>query len=147
MTRMVPYGSTEIIKRDRRGVGDEEGFAGYYLILFFFLFFIFFFLFGFFLFVGVNFGDFIGCVSCIGIAQEASGGEQMRPCDVACIGKVKQIRVVADLEAGLAAAEGEQEIREELTVVFAEDASGAEGTCQEGIFLLVVWFVVLGWWC
>ena len=58
--------------------------------------------------------------------------------DVADVGEVEDVEVVADLDLVLAVVVGADEAREGLAVAFAEDARGADGAGQElGAFLAV----------
>lgn len=56
--------------------------------------------------------------------------------DVADVGEVEEVLVVADLDVGLAATVGAEQSREQLGVALAEDARGANGTSEElgGLF-------------
>ena len=100
----MPDGAAKVVKGDGRGVCDEEGFAWDEFV------------------VGVGVGVGVGFIIIVVVitssfvvwwvkgfsgTQQAGGGEQVRPRDVAGVGKVKEVRVGSYLEAGLAAAEGE----------------------------------------
>lgn len=50
--------------------------------------------------------------------------------DVADVGEVEDVEVVADLDLVLAVVVGADEACERLAVAFAEDARGADGACQ-----------------
>lgn len=51
--------------------------------------------------------------------------------DVADVGEVEEVLVVADLDVGLAATVGAEQSREQLGVTLAEDARGANGASEE----------------
>lgn len=61
--------------------------------------------------------------------EEGVGGEQVCVGDVANIGEVEDVCVVADLNLVLGGLVGVVEAGEGLDVTFAEDAGGAEGGC------------------
>lgn len=53
-------------------------------------------------------------------------------CDVAHVGEVEEVLVVAELEAGLVLRVSGQTAGDRLHVAFAKDGGGADGTGQEG---------------
>lgn len=63
--------------------------------------------------------------------EEKASGEKVGVSNVADVGKVKQVHVVAQLDLGLAAAVGLEEASEGLHVAFAKDACGTDGRGEE----------------
>ncbi len=60
--------------------------------------------------------------------EECVSGEEMRVCDVEHVGEVKEVVVLAELEAGFVGWEvGGERAGDGLHVAFAEDGGGAEG--------------------
>lgn len=66
------------------------------------------------------------------------GGEEMGVGDVADVGEVEDVCVVAELDVGLAVLVGSEEAGEGLDVALAEDACGADGGGEELGGLLAV---------
>jgi len=67
-----------------------------------------------------------GLVPCSGF-EEVYGGEQVRVRDVAYVGEVEEVGVVAELVFRAAAAQDVEHVRDHLHVVLAEHGGGAEG--------------------
>lgn len=63
--------------------------------------------------------------------EQAVGREQVGVGNVADVGKVEEVVVVANLDVGLAALVGAQQAREVLDVAFAKDAGGTERCCEQ----------------
>ena len=69
--------------------------------------------------------------------EECGESEHMAVCDVADIGEVEEIVVIADLELGLAFAIRRDHLGKDLDVAFADNACRADGACQECLWLAV----------
>lgn len=61
----------------------------------------------------------------------------MAVCDIADIGKVEHVVVVADLELGLALAIRRHHLWQELDIAFAKDAGGSDRARQELLWLAI----------
>lgn len=75
-----------------------------------------------------------------GGGEQELRGEEMRVRNVADVGEVEEIVVVADLDLVLAGADDADQVRHELDVALAEDACGADGGCEELVGVLTVGF-------
>lgn len=70
--------------------------------------------------------------------EEEAGGEEVGVGDVADVGEVEEVVVVAELDARLALAVDLDHLVRHHGVALAEDARGADGGCEEGVRVLAV---------
>lgn len=73
-----------------------------------------------------------------GSGEEELGGEEVGVSDVANVGEVKEVLVIADLDVVLAALVDVEDAGEGLDVTLTKDASGADGASEElGVILTI----------